>query len=289
MATDYATAAELEAYLGITGDTSQDVQFGLAITAASAGIDRATNRTFGPAAATAASSTLAGGNAIGDKTLNFVSAAGFTAGADFQVDVNTYTTTLAEVRHITSINVNTVTFDLPLTIAHSGGVAVKTVVPRYFTRYKDEHEPQLPWDYNLLPLETFFRQIPRVQIDDLFDVSSVVVQDRISGAPIGLDRYWPYNAVSRTRPFTAIEFVDGTLLPRGRGNVLVAANFGWTSIPTGIHLACLLQASRYYKRKDSPYGIAGDIAMGSGMRLLNKLDPDVDQMCADFRRPWAAA
>lgn len=52
-APDYATAAELAAYVRI-GDTNDDVQLGLALTAASRAIDRTCRRQFGKVAAATA-------------------------------------------------------------------------------------------------------------------------------------------------------------------------------------------------------------------------------------------
>lgn len=47
-------------------------------------------------------------------------------------------------------------------------------------------------------------------------------------------------------------------------------------VPGPVELACLIQASRWFKRKDAPFGIAGSPELGSELRLLSKLDPDVE-------------
>jgi hypothetical protein len=48
--------------------------------------------------------------------------------------------------------------------------------------------------------------------------------------------------------------------------------------------ACLIQVNRWYLRQKAPFGIAGAANMGNDLRLMSKLDPDVDQLLGDFRR-----
>jgi hypothetical protein len=50
----------------------------------------------------------------------------------------------------------------------------------------------------------------------------------------------------------------------------------------------MLQASRFYARRDSPYGVAGSPDLGSEVRLLSKVDPDVAVSLADYVRPAVA-
>lgn len=58
------------------------------------------------------------------------------------------------------------------------------------------------------------------------------------------------------------------------------------SAPSPIRQATLLQASRLFVRKNSPYGIAGSPDMGSELRLLAKLDPDVEVLVRPYRLQW---
>jgi hypothetical protein len=60
------------------------------------------------------------------------------------------------------------------------------------------------------------------------------------------------------------------------------------AVPDGVVLACLLQASRWYKRRDAPFGIAGSDLMGAAMRLAAKVDPDVAVLLSTYRRHWGA-
>jgi hypothetical protein len=59
--------------------------------------------------------------------------------------------------------------------------------------------------------------------------------------------------------------------------------------PAPVKLACMLQASRLVKRRDSPFGVAGSPEFGSELRLLSKLDPDVENLLRPYRIPWTVA
>lgn len=78
---------------------------------------------------------------------------------------------------------------------------------------------------------------------------------------------WPENALSLSRPVEA--FVLSTLPTRVRAT----AKWGWPAVPSAVRQATLLQASRLYRRKDSPEGVAGSSEWGV-IRVPN-LDPDV--------------
>lgn len=77
----------------------------------------------------------------------------------------------------------------------------------------------------------------------------------------------------QTRPCEATPAVDVT-----------SPNFGWSAFPATIVNACKLQASRFAKRRDAPFGIAGSPNDGSEMRLLERIDPDVRVMVTDYVR-----
>ena len=101
---------------------------------------------------------------------------------------------------------------------------------------------------------------------------------------------WPYDAADQMRPYTRIETTRAgtrsfTLsTPR---SVKITGRFGWPLIPAPVVEACLLQASRIFKRKDAPFGVAGAPEVGP-IRLLSRLDPDVELMLKPLRRPLIA-
>lgn len=59
-------------------------------------------------------------------------------------------------------------------------------------------------------------------------------------------------------------------------------------VPPTIKLATQLQAERYFKRRDAPFGVMGSAEFGTFARLLPKLDPDVELMISGHgeRRRW---
>jgi hypothetical protein len=88
-----------------------------------------------------------------------------------------------------------------------------------------------------------------------------------------------------TWPYTRIRAIQDFLFPILGKEALVKVTgvFGWPSIPVAIKQACIIQASRIFKRLDSPLGVAGFGDMGA-MRVSRDLDPDVAQLVMPYRR-----
>ena len=87
-------------------------------------------------------------------------------------------------------------------------------------------------------------------------------------------------------PYTRIRAIDDYVFETlgGQATVKVVGVFGYaTAVPMSIKQATIIQASRIYKRLDSPLGVAGFGDMGV-MRVSSKLDPDVAQLVDSFRR-----
>lgn len=131
-----------------------------------------------------------------------------------------------------------------------------------------------------------------VQIDDLMTNAGLAVKydsandQTYSGVVTGY-RPLPLNALVTGRPWTSMRLTSG--VGPLQDAVAVTAAFGWTAVPAGIKQATLLQASRFIARRDSPYGIAGSPDNGgSELRLLSRLDPDVEVSIAPYRRTWGA-
>jgi hypothetical protein len=102
-------------------------------------------------------------------------------------------------------------------------------------------------------------------------------------------RLWPWNAAAESRPWERIVLMAGGSFPVQLRTVEVTAKFGWASVPTAIKQATLMQASRFFSRRNAPFGIAGSPEMGSELRLLAKVDPDVMVIVAPYKRLWAWA
>ena len=69
-----------------------------------------------------------------------------------------------------------------------------------------------------------------------------------------------------------------------RKGVKIAGSWGYaTLVPAQVREACLIQAARVFKRKDAPFGVTGIADLGE-LRMISKLDPDVEAMLAPLRR-----
>lgn len=133
-----------------------------------------------------------------------------------------------------------------------------------------------------------------VPIHDLQTISDLVV----ATDTVGDDTYastvidytlGPLNAVADGLPWTRLTFDNTVAVPIHTNAIRITAKWGWTAVPSGIKWACQIQAARYFKRRDAPFGIAGSVEMGSELRLFSRLDPDVEMLVGDYRRWWAAA
>jgi hypothetical protein len=130
-----------------------------------------------------------------------------------------------------------------------------------------------------------------VPIDDLMTDEGLAVafdsgDDGTYASPITLHVLRPVNAAQKTRPWTELVVrPSSSVQPTGlESGVRVTARWGWSTVPDAVKEACLLQASRILARRDSPYGIAGSPEAGSELRLLAKVDPDVEVALSDYRR-----
>lgn len=139
------------------------------------------------------------------------------------------------------------------------------------------------------------RQRYAVAMDDLMTTSGFVVKYDSTGNGDYTEtvdssdyRLWPYNAAEKGKPWTHIMFDVGTSVPLREAAIEATGRFGWSAVPDAIKQATLLQAARFFKRRDSAFGVAGSPENGSELRLLNRVDPDVEVAVRDYRRWWGA-
>ena len=141
---------------------------------------------------------------------------------------------------------------------------------------------------------------PMLAIDDLQSLTSLAValdndNDELWETTIVNDTdfdLWPYNAAADGEPWTHLVLRSGTSVLAGfpvyERSVKITGIWGWTSVPTVVKQACLIQAARFFIRRDAAFGIAGSPDAGSELRLLARLDPDVALMLAGVTRRWGA-
>jgi len=135
-----------------------------------------------------------------------------------------------------------------------------------------------------------------VETDDFQTAAGLVVQilDVGKGPPdppetVTTFTKEPVNAAQKGRPWTRLAFTaNSEFFPTGaRDEIAVTAPWGWTAVPEAIKQATLLQALRLATRRQAPFWVAGSPELGSELRLLERLDPDVAVAIRDYRRRWA--
>lgn len=115
----------------------------------------------------------------------------------------------------------------------------------------------------------------RVPVDDIGSLTDLAVETSSDGTTwTETTEYetWPLNALTKSQAITALVFTTCG------GRLRVTAKWGWPAIPSAVRQATLLQASRLYRRKDSPEGVAA--AGDWGMVRVPNLDPDVKALLA---------
>jgi len=158
------------------------------------------------------------------------------------------------------------------------------------SRAVDEHTNR---QFGLIdtPVERFYTARPDyergywvVDVDDYQTAVGLAVE--VDAAAVATFAKEPVNAAGEGRPWTRVAFTDGSeFTPTGaRDEVGVTARWGWTLVPNTVKQATLLQASRIFKRRDAPFGVAGFPELGNEMRLLAKVDPDVQVSLRGYRR-----
>lgn len=128
-----------------------------------------------------------------------------------------------------------------------------------------------------------------VPIDDLMTTTGLSLAfdtdgDRTFATALSVPLPRPVNAAQTGQPWTELLLDAADSVTAVADAVRVTARWGWDAVPDPVKQACLLQASRLLVRRDSPYGVAGSPEAGTEIRLLARLDPDVEVSLAPYRR-----
>lgn len=130
-----------------------------------------------------------------------------------------------------------------------------------------------------------------VDIDDLVSLTTLKTTDDDTQT---FDITWsasdyqlePLNGVvdGMPTPYTRIRAIGNYTFPLldGEASVQIAGVFGFNAVPDEVNYATMIQASKLYKRKDSPLGvISGEYG---AMRVGVRLDPQVSELVDAYRR-----
>ncbi len=115
-----------------------------------------------------------------------------------------------------------------------------------------------------------------LQYAQSWDIASDIMLEPVNNDKKG----WPY-----TRLLAVGQYVWPYFFPQ---TCKITGVFGFPEIPYEVQLACKIQASRLFVRKQSPFGIAGSVELGT-VRLNSRLDPDVEMLLKTFRRNFGLA
>lgn len=85
--------------------------------------------------------------------------------------------------------------------------------------------------------------------------------------------FWMITAVSSSKLFPVYE---------RRPSVQVTARYGWSAVPDEIKSATIILATKFFKRKDAPFGVAGFSDLGA-VRIIQS-DPDVKQLVDPYKK-----
>lgn len=127
-------------------------------------------------------------------------------------------------------------------------------------------------------------------IDDLQSITTLSTTNQVGGDYTTWDandyQLEPINGITDglSQPYTRIRAVNRYVFPffNEQALVKVVGVWGWSAVPIAIKQACIIQASRIFKRLDSPLGVAGFGDMGV-VRVGTRLDPDVQHLVEPYR------
>jgi len=131
-----------------------------------------------------------------------------------------------------------------------------------------------------------------VEVDDLESVTTVQYsRDGVTWQSTTDFQPEPLNSFTdgMAWPITRLRAVNsfGWYNNQGIQSVKITGKFAFGSVPSSVVQAAVMQASRLFKRADSPLGVAGFGDIGV-MRVGKALDPDVEVLLTPYRRFRAA-
>jgi hypothetical protein len=85
-------------------------------------------------------------------------------------------------------------------------------------------------------------------------------------------------------PYNAIRAIGDYTFPiwGGEGLVKVTGTWGYSAVPVTVKQAAIIQASRIFKRLDSPLGVLSSPDLGY-IRVSSRLDPDVAMLIDPYK------
>jgi len=122
--------------------------------------------------------------------------------------------------------------------------------------------------------------------DDLLSVTAIAV-DRSGTRDYATLAATDYELDPEAAPYRTVWIAPGSTqaFPMGRRGVRIQGSWGYCLAgdhPQAIARACLILATRYFKRKDAPFGVVGTPELGY-LRITSR-DPEVRGLLMPYRR-----
>tara|TARA_R110001592_G_scaffold70003_7_gene214643 strand:+ start:411 stop:1037 length:627 start_codon:yes stop_codon:yes gene_type:complete len=108
------------------------------------------------------------------------------------------------------------------------------------------------------------------------DFITIPVNPEVNKLVSSTYHYKPFNEL-RILSSRSSERFDSTI----QNNVQVTGKWGWSAIPEAVTQAALIQALRFFKRKDAPFNVLGSEATGQ-IEIFTKFDPDAKNLIEDL-------
>lgn len=160
------------------------------------------------------------------------------------------------------------------------------------TRRINEHCGRPGTGFNLEPTPTArvfeARDAEYLSVDDIasltgFSVSTGQVGSFTNAVPTTDFETRPLNAFAVGRPIEVLRHYWAFWPTWPSMRVQVTAQYGWPAVPDDVVQACLIQAARLFRRKDSPDGVAN--AGDFGPIRVGRVDPDVEDLLTTYAKP----
>lgn len=128
-----------------------------------------------------------------------------------------------------------------------------------------------------------------INIDDVTTISEIATDDnfdRTFGTVWSTTDYMvePINNPIKGWPYSRVLAIGAYIFPyQLPQSVRIKGVWGWSAVPAEVNMATLIQSSRIFGRRQSPFGIAGSPDLGT-VRLFSRLDADVEVLLRPFRK-----
>lgn len=128
-----------------------------------------------------------------------------------------------------------------------------------------------------------------INVDDITTVSEIATDDNFDftyGTVFTTSDFMvePINNPIKGFPYNRLLAIGSYIFPYQLPQaVRVKGVWGFTAVPPEVNMATLIQSSRLFGRRQSPFGIAGSPEMGT-VRLYSRLDADVEVLLRPFRK-----